>query len=85
MTIRSHEDFQKLLDIWPAIEEYQSLASKHGINDIFQDNGGKILQVLLLVNMKILPGREGNVPVDGKEPWNSSVFLDYYRIHMVMG
>ena len=64
MTIASHADFQKLLDIWPAIENYQSLATQHGIGDIFQDNGGKILQVLLLLDMKILPGREGNDAVD---------------------
>ena len=50
--------------MWPAIQEYQRLAQAHGINDIFQDNGGKILQVLLLLNLKILPGREGNDAVD---------------------
>jgi Restriction endonuclease PvuII len=64
MTIKSHADFKKLLDIWPSIEAYQSLATKHGIDDIFQDNGGKILQVLLLLNLRILPGREGNDAVD---------------------
>ena len=64
MTIAPHADFEKLLAIWPAIEEYQSLATKHGIDDIFQDNGGKILQVLLFLGMKSLPGREGNDAVD---------------------
>lgn len=64
MTIASHADFRKLLAIWPSIEEYQYLATRHGIDDIFQDNGGKILQVLLLLNMRILPGREGNDAVD---------------------
>lgn len=64
MTIASHADFKKLLAIWPSVEEYQSLATKHGIDDIFQDNGGKILQVLLLLNMRILPGREGNDAID---------------------
>ena len=43
---------------------YQELATKHGIFDIFQDNGGKILQVLLLVGLRGLPGREGNDAVD---------------------
>ncbi|WP_353571494.1 hypothetical protein [Candidatus Albibeggiatoa sp. nov. BB20] len=38
----------------------QALAEKHGINDIFQDNGGKLLQVLLLTGLEVLPGREGN-------------------------
>ena len=43
---------------------YQELATKHGIFDIFQDNGGKILQVLLLLGLRGLPGREGNDAVD---------------------
>ncbi|WP_063893093.1 restriction endonuclease [Burkholderia ubonensis] len=66
MTNQPHEDYQRLLDTWPAVQEYQSLATKHGIDDIFQDNGGKLLQVLLLRNLKILPGREGNDAVDGE-------------------
>lgn len=64
MTLSSHPDFAHLGQLWPAIQQYQALASKHGIDDIFQDNGGKILQVLLLLNLKILPGREGNDAVD---------------------
>lgn len=48
----------------PQIRLYQHLADKHGINDIFQDNGGKILQVLLVTGLKMLPGREGNDAVD---------------------
>lgn len=35
-------------------------AEKHGINDIFQDNGGKLLQVILTTSLEVLPGREGN-------------------------
>jgi hypothetical protein len=48
----------------PGIREYQLLADEHGINDIFQDNGGKLLQVLLITNLKILPGRERNDAID---------------------
>lgn len=55
-----HEDSKKLLELFPAILEYQKLADVHGVDDIFQDNGGKILQVLLLLGLKQLPGREGN-------------------------
>ncbi len=64
-----HEDFSKFLELVPAIREYQKLATKHGIFDIFQDNGGKLLQVLLLLGIKGLPGREGNdaVDADGNE------------------
>lgn len=57
-------DFSRLLQLWPAVEQYQALAAQHGIDDIFQDNGGKLLQVLLLLNLRILPGREGNDAVD---------------------
>lgn len=60
---------EKINSLMPGIREYQKLANEHGITDIFQDNGGKLLQVLLFTNLKILPGREGNDAVDehGKE------------------
>ncbi|MEE4857840.1 hypothetical protein V2K27_00325 [Pseudomonas alliivorans] len=61
-----HPDFDKLLQVWPAVKEYQALATYHGIDDIFQDNGGKLLQVLLLLNLTVLPGREGNDAVDAR-------------------
>jgi transcriptional regulator with XRE-family HTH domain len=55
----------KLNFLFPFIREYQNLAhSTNGINDIFQDNGGKLLQVLLITGLKDLPGREGNDAVD---------------------
>jgi transcriptional regulator with XRE-family HTH domain len=50
--------------ILPHVRRLQQLADSHGINDIFQDNGGKILQVLLHTGLKILPGREGNDAID---------------------
>ena len=59
-----HPDRAKLERLFPYIRENQCLAEKHGINDIFQDNGGKILQVLLITGLKALPGREGNDAVD---------------------
>lgn len=55
---------EKINSLMPGIREYQRLADEHGINDIFQDNGGKLLQVLLITNLKILPGREGNDAID---------------------
>jgi hypothetical protein len=64
VTLTPHDDYQRLLELWPIIQEYQPLATKHGIDDIFQDNGGKLLQVLLLMGLTILPGREGNDAVD---------------------
>lgn len=55
-----HKEAKKLRRLWPAIQEYQRLASRHGINDVFQDNGGKILQVLLLLGLTRIESREGN-------------------------
>ncbi len=65
----SHPDKAILESLFPYIQQYQDLASRHGINDIFQDNGGKILQVLLVTGLEVLPGREGNdaKDADGNE------------------
>jgi len=46
--------------LMPAAREYQKLALAHCINDIFQDNGGKLLQVILTMGLTVLSGREGN-------------------------
>lgn len=64
--------------VWPSIQAYQALASKHGITDIFQDNGGKILQVLLLLGLTNIAGREGNdaVDADGREYELKSVNIE---------
>jgi transcriptional regulator with XRE-family HTH domain len=60
-----HLSDKEILDkLYTHIRLYQKLAEKHGIGDIFQDNGGKLLQVLLISGLKILPGREGNDAVD---------------------
>ena len=60
----THPDAKKLIDILPSIKNYQMLADKHGIKDIFQDNGGKLLQILLCLGLKLLPGRTGNDAID---------------------
>lgn len=78
MTLKPHDDYQRLQAAWPSVEEYQRLATKHGIDDIFQDNGGKLLQVLLLLGLRIIPGREGNdaVDADGREYELKSVNIE---------
>lgn len=43
----------------PAIREFQVLANKHGIGDIFQDNGGKLLQLVLTMDLTVSPQRGG--------------------------
>jgi len=64
-----HNDLDKLEAILPHIRELQRLASQHGIHDIFQDNGGKMLQLLLVTGLIAIPGREGNDArdINGKE------------------
>ena len=64
-----HTDWETLEALMPAVHQFQKLASQHGIDDIFQDNGGKILQMLLALNLQGIPGREGNdaVDVEGRE------------------
>lgn len=67
--MKPHPDVKLLRDLFPQIREYQKLAMKHGIPDIFQDNGGKILQVCLMLGLTVLKSREGNdaVDADGNE------------------
>lgn len=57
-------DQETLENLFFYVRQYQELANKHGIGDIFQDNGGKLLQVLLISGLRILPGREGNDAID---------------------
>ena len=61
-----HPDWERLEALMPAVREFQALAQEHGIDDIFQDNGGKILQMLLALNLQGIPGREGNDAVDAE-------------------
>lgn len=51
------------------VQELQAIATEHGIDDIFQDNGGKVLQSLIILRLRQIPGREGNDAVndDGHE------------------
>lgn len=58
--MKPHPDHRKLEDLLPYIRELQLLADQHGIRDIFQDNGGKLLQIALATGLIILGKREGN-------------------------
>ena len=64
-TKETKTDIEQLNELFPYIRKYQKLADEsNGINDVFQDNGGKLLQVLLITGLKDIPGREGNDAVD---------------------
>jgi hypothetical protein len=67
--VKAHPDARLLRKLFPAVRRLQSLAIRHGVPDIFQDNGGKILQVSLLLGLKALKAREGNdlIDKDGNE------------------
>ena len=80
--MKPHPDRQKLLDLFPYIRKYQELANLHGINDIFQDNGGKLLQVILTTSLQVLPGREGN---DAKDEFNREYELKSVNILLTRG
>lgn len=86
-----HPDWEKLERLMPAVREFQALASEHGIDDVFQDNGGKILQMLLALNLQGIPGREGNdaVDIEGREYelksvniWLTSSFSTNHHINI---
>jgi transcriptional regulator with XRE-family HTH domain len=61
VTRGERDELDRLL---PHVREYQALATKHGIDDVFQDNGGKLLQTLILLDLQKLPRREGNDATD---------------------
>ncbi|MGY3090958.1 transcriptional regulator with XRE-family HTH domain [Hymenobacter sp. UYAg731] len=50
----------RLNELLPYLRQYQRLASEFGIGDIFQDNGGKLLQTLIITRLRNLPGSTGN-------------------------
>ncbi|AFW93797.1 helix-turn-helix domain-containing protein [Dolichospermum sp. UHCC 0684] len=66
-TKERRSDLERLQTALGAIQELQSLANEYGINDVFQDNGGKVLQVLILLGLRISPGREGNDAIDAEK------------------
>jgi hypothetical protein len=79
--MKTHPDKAKLDKLFPAVQEYQALAAKHGIKDIFQDNGGKLLQVVLTLGLTVLSGREGNDAKDetGREYELKSVNIELQK------
>lgn len=77
--MRPHSDKKILDELFPCLRRYQELALSHGINDIFQDNGGKLLQVLLITGLTVLPGREGN---DAKDEHGNEYELKSVNIEL---
>ena len=74
-------DHQEYIELFPYIQKYQALATKYNIKDIFQDNGGKYLQLLMVLELTTNGAREGNDAVDkeGNEYEIKTVNLDLQR------
>ena len=77
--MQHHPDKEIMAELLPHVRRCQELASKHGINDIFQDNGGKLLQVLLITGLRVIPGREGN---DARDAEGNEFELKSVNIHL---
>lgn len=58
------DDLERLQEGLGNVQALQHLANEYDISDIFQDNGGKVLQLLILLGLKQSKGREGNDAVD---------------------
>jgi transcriptional regulator with XRE-family HTH domain len=73
-----YADKARIDQLFPYVRQYQTLASEHGIVDIFQDNGGKLLQTLLILNLTFTGRREGNDARDeqGREYELKTVNID---------
>lgn len=67
MAFKDNNHQQKVIeiaDLWKHIEELSKFAKSYDIDDIFQDNDGKVLQQLVYMNFSNLDGREGNDGID---------------------
>ncbi len=53
-------EISKIEALWQSLAKLEEYAREHGIEDIFQDNGAKVLQQHIYLHMKNIPGREGN-------------------------
>lgn len=63
-TAQRKSDLERLNEGLENIRPLQQLANEYDIPDVFQDNGGKVLQLLILLGLKQSKGREGNDAVD---------------------
>lgn len=59
-SLEHRQEIEYLNELWRNLHALNDLAHRYGIEDIFQDNGAKVLQQLILLNFDFLPGREGN-------------------------
>ena len=60
------KEIEKIEKLWDNLHDLADMAKQYGIDDIFQDNGAKILQQLVYLNFDILSGREGNDAISAR-------------------
>jgi len=51
--------YAEIESVWPGVEALQDLADQYGIPDVFQDAGGKMLQLAVATGLDLIPGRTG--------------------------
>jgi hypothetical protein len=51
--------YTEIENLWPGVVTLQELADQYGIKDIFQDAGGKLLQLVIATGLDVVPGRTG--------------------------
>jgi len=51
--------YAEIESLWPGIQAFQELANQYGVQDIFADNGGKVVQLAVAIGLDIVPGRMG--------------------------
>jgi hypothetical protein len=54
------EKIKRLEALWSNLHGLSDMCKEYGIEDMLQDNGLKVMQQLVYLNMNFLPGREGN-------------------------
>ena len=55
---------KRIEELWKGVEALSELGREYNIDDIFQDNGAKILQQIIYMNFKAMVLREGNDAID---------------------
>lgn len=59
-------DLERLNAAFVGIREAQKIATEYGVRDILQDNGGKVLQMAIILGLTISSRREGNDAYDAE-------------------
>lgn len=59
MPTHIHLGFEEMTDAMRSVQKLSELGKHYGIEDIFSDNGGRLLQILVATGLDRVPGRGG--------------------------